>query len=207
MPYRHRMEKPFEPPDPARFEAAIRQFDAANARDPHSESDHGRTRPRELLYAERLTEWVLRLKPDASEALRLAARCQHIRRWEIPRSNYPMTREGYLQWREALKRMHADIAGAILRDVGYPEEMIRRVQSLNLKRNIKRDEECQTLEDALCLLFLEHQLPDLADKTTQDKVIVALKKSWSKMSPQGRETALRLKFGPREQQLIRTALE
>lgn len=206
MTYRNGMQQAFQPADPARFQAALRRFDAANARDPHFDYDRGRPRPRELLYAERLTEWVLHLKPDASEALRLAARCQHIQRWEIPRNNYPMTREGYLQWREALKRRHADIAGSILREVGYPEEMIQRVQSLNLKRNIKLDEECQTLEDALCLMFLEHQLSDLADRTSSDKLITALKKSWSKMSARGREAALRLKFAPREQQLLESAL-
>lgn len=206
MTYRHAMQHSFQPGDPKRFQAAIEQFDQANAQDPHSELDQGRPRPHELLYAERLTQWVLRLRPDASEALRLAARCQHIRRWEIPRHSYPMTREGYLKWREALKRRHADISGAILRQVGYPEEMVRRVQSLNLKRNITEDEECQTLEDALCLVFLEHQLSDLASKTSDDKVITALKRSWSKMSAQGRESAMRLQFAEREARLLQSAL-
>ena len=69
----------------ARFEAAFRRFDEENARDPNRETADGVAQPRELLYAQRLSDWVLRLRPDASEALRLAARCQHLCRWEIPR--------------------------------------------------------------------------------------------------------------------------
>ncbi|MCU0771662.1 MAG: DUF4202 domain-containing protein [Verrucomicrobia bacterium] len=200
------MEQTFRPDNAARFRAALEKFDETNAQDPHLELVGGERRPRELVHAERLTEWVLRLNPNASEALRLAARCQHLRRWEIPRQSYAMTREGYLEWREALKRMHADLSGAILRNLSYPEPTIDRVQSLNLKRNLKQDPECQTLEDALCLVFLEHQLPELAAKTPDDKVITALKKSWAKMSPQGREAALALRYGEREQNLLRAAL-
>ncbi len=201
-----RMQQPLQPIDPRCFDAALQRFDAANAQDPHHEIVQGISRPRELVYAERLTQWVLRLESNASEALRLAARCQHIRRWEIPRHSYPMSREGYLQWREALKHMHAEVSGAILREVGYPEETVQRVQALNLKRNLKQDAECQTLEDALCLVFLEHQLSDLADKNPPDKVITALKKSWAKMSPQGRKAAMELHHGERERQLLRAAL-
>ena len=119
----------------------------------------GVSQPRELLYAQRLTGWVLRLCPDASEELRLAARCQHICRWEIPRNSYPMTRAGYLKWRADLKKFHAQKAGEILREAGYDETAIRRVQELNLKKNFPDDPETRVLEDALCLVFLQFQLP------------------------------------------------
>src|SRR5436189_4508067 len=121
--------------DTSRFEAACRRFDAANALDPNLEIVESIARPRELIYAERLTQWVLKLCPDASEELRLAARCQHICRWTIPRNSYPMTRAGYLKWRETLKKFHAEKAGEILREVGYPEETVQRVQALNSKKN------------------------------------------------------------------------
>src|SRR5258705_301874 len=98
----------------ARFEAALRCFDEENARDPNTELVAGIPRPRELAYAERLTGWVLRLKPDAPEALRLAARCQHLCRWMIPRNRYPMDRTGYLKWRTELKKFHAEKSGQIL---------------------------------------------------------------------------------------------
>ena len=179
------MTEKFQPRDPHRFEAALRRFDEENARDPHLEQVAGVAHPRELLYARWLTEWVLKLCPEASEELRLAARCQHLCRWMVPRDSYPMTRAGYLKWREALKHFHAQKAGEILREVGYPEEVIARVQSLNLKKDFPQDAEGRVLEDALCLVFLEHQFGDLASKTTDDKMINALQKDLAEDDPRG----------------------
>jgi hypothetical protein len=193
----------FQPRDPQKFAAALRRFDAENSRDPNREN----SQPRELLYAQRLTNWVLRLAPDASEALRLAARCQHICRWESPRGNYPMNRAGYLKWRADLKKFHAEKSGAILREVGYDDETIRRVQALNLKKNFPADAETRTLEGALCLVFLEFQLADLAAKTAEDKTVNALQKSWGKMTAAARAEALKLNYGEREKILLQRALK
>ncbi len=195
------------PDTTGRFEAALRRFDEENSRDPNRESAGGTALPRELLYAQRLTEWVLRLSPKASEPLRLAARCQHLCRWMIPRDSYPMTRAGYLKWREDLKHLHAEKAGAILRELGYPEDIIARVQSLNLKKNFPNDPEGRVLEDALCLVFLEHQFAALADKSTDEKVINALQKAWRKMTPAAHALALKLPYGPREKALLDRALQ
>ena len=189
-----------------RFEAALRRFDEENSRDPNQQLVSGVAKPRELVYAQWLTDWVLKLRPDASEELRLAARAQHLCRWMVPRDRYPMTRAGYLQWREGLKKFHAQKAGQILAELGYSPEVIARVQSLNLKKNFPRDPETRTLEDALCLVFLEHQLADLAAKTADDKVINALQKSWKKMTPEAHQFALRIPYGPREKALLDKAL-
>ncbi|HEV2318920.1 MAG TPA: DUF4202 domain-containing protein [Verrucomicrobiae bacterium] len=185
-----------------RFETAIRRFDEENGHDPNKENGQ----PRELLYAQRLTDWVLRLCPDASETLRLAARCQHLRRWEIPRTQYPLSRAGYLKWRTDLKKFHARRAGEILAEAGYDNETIQRVRDLNLKKNFPSDPDCRVLEDALCLVFLEFQFADLAAKTSDDKMINALKKSWQKMTEAGRAEALKLKYGERERALIQRGL-
>lgn len=200
------MAPEFQPRQPSRFETAIRRFDEANAQDPNRESVDGVPRPREQVYAQWLTDWVLRLNPEASEALRLAARCQHLCRWMVPRNSYPMTRPGYLKWREALKSFHAQRAGEILREVGYDEESIARVRELNLKKGLPEDQETQVLEDALCLVFLERQLADLAGKTAEDKVVNAIQKSWTKMSRAGRAAALGLHFSEREKSLLERAL-
>jgi hypothetical protein len=189
-----------------KFKAAIRRFDEENSRDPNRELAGGVSHPRELLYAQRLTGCVLRLAPEASEALRLAARCQHLCRWESPRENYPMTRPGYLKWRADLKKFHAEKSGAILHEVGYDDETIRRVQDLNLKKNFPADAETRTLEDALCLVFLEFQLAALAAKSDDDKMINALQKSWGKMTEAARAEALKLDYGDREKALLRRAL-
>ncbi len=191
---------------PGQFQAAITLFDQHNAADPNVERVDGVTRPRELLMGERLTDWVLKLCPSASVELLLAARCQHLCRWQIPRGSYPMDRAGYLRWRTALKSFHAEKSGEILRQVGYPDETIARVQDLNLKKNFPRDPESRVLEDALCLVFLEHQFADLAGKTAEDKVINALRKSWQKMSPAAQAHALKLNYATNEKALLEKAL-
>lgn len=193
--------------EPARFENALRRFDEANARDPHTEVVAGVVRPRELVYAERLTDWVLRLQPDASEPLRLAARCQHLCRWESPRSRYPMDRAGYLKWRAELKKFHAEKAGEILREVGYGHELVGQVQSLNLKKDFPADPDSRVIEDALCLVFLQFQFADLAAKTDDAKMVNALRKSWAKMTDAARAEALKLAYGPHETALIQRALQ
>ena len=190
-----------------KFEAAIRRFDEENSRDPNVETVNGIARPREVVYAERLTAWVMKLCPDASEPLRLAARCQHLCRWMSPRDSHPMTRPGYLQWRAELKKFHAQKSGEILREVGYAGDVVERVQALNLKKDFPRDPESRVLEDALCLVFLEHQLADLASRTDDEKMITALQKSWEKMTPAGQAEALKLSYGPREQGLLERALK
>jgi len=189
------------------FEAALRRFDEENSYDANFETVDGTPHPRELIYAQWLTDWVLKLCPGASEELRLAARCQHLCRWKIPRNSYPMDRPGYLKWRADLKRFHAERAGEILREVGCSDSLIARVQDLNLKKNFPTDPESRVLEDALCLVFLERQLADLAAKTAEDKVIVALQKSWNKMTPAAHTEALKLSYAPREKALIEAALK
>ena len=191
-----------QPIDRERFESAWRRFDDANSRDPNREGGH----PRERLYAERLTDWVQRLQPDASEALRLAARCQHLCRWEIPRDSYPQTRAGYLKWRADLKKFHAQKAGDILREVGYPDDVIRRVQALNLKQHFPDDPESRVLEDARCRGFLQFQFAGLAAKSDDGKMVNALRKSWGKMTAAARGEALKLPYGPREKSLLERAL-
>jgi hypothetical protein len=200
------MDSNFQPVDAERFKRALARFDEENSRDPNYEIVDGVKSPRELIYAQWLTDWVLRLCPNASEELRLAARSQHLRRWEIPRHSYPMTRVGYLQWREGLKKFHAQKAGEILKEVGYPDAIITRVQSLNLKKDFPKDPESRVLEDALCLVFLERQFADLAAKTQEDKVLNAVRKTWKKMTEQAREKALRLSYGEKEKKLIEKAL-
>jgi hypothetical protein len=197
-----RVPETFQPRDAKRFDAALRRFDAENARDPNHENG----RPRELLYAERLTDWVLKLCPDAAEELRLAARCQHICRWEIPRASYPMTRPGYLKWRADLKIFHAQKAADILRAAGYDAKTVRRVQELNLKQNFPGDPEGRVLEDALCLVFLQFQFAGLAARSDDDKMVNALQKSWQKMTGAACAEALKLEFGPREKALLQRAL-
>jgi hypothetical protein len=189
-----------------RFSEAFRRFDEENRNDPNLVMVEGVAQPQELLYAERLTEWVLRLAPEASEQLLLAARSQHIRRWTVPRASYEMTRAGYLKWRADLKQFHAAQSAQILTEVGYDKETIQRVRDLNLKKLLGRDADTQILEDALCLVTLQYQLTDLVAKTEPGKMIEILRKTWKKMSQAARDHALALTYSHAEKQLIEQAL-
>jgi hypothetical protein len=184
------------------FREAVERIDAANALDPN----RGAAGPHELVYARRMTEWLDRLEPGASEALRLAVRCQHLRRWMIPRANYPMTRAGYHQWRSTLARFHADEAGRILRDVGYDEATVGRVQALVRKEKLRTDPETQALEDAACLVFLVDEFSDFARRHDEQKVLGILAKTWGKMSERGRAAALALDLPSADRALIEKAL-
>jgi hypothetical protein len=192
--------------EPDRFALAVLSFDRANGADPNQVLDRGSQRPRELVDAERLSRWVDELAPDASEALRLAARCQHIRRWEIPRSSYAEGRIGYLEWRKALSRFHADRASEILREVGYEEATVERVRLINQKKSLKLDSEVQTMEDALCLAFLEYEIEDFAAKHPEGKVVDIIQKTWKKMSDRGHARALALPMTPPVRALLGRAL-
>jgi hypothetical protein len=192
--------------DSERFQEALRRFDEENSHDPNRVVVDGVPRPRELLYAQWLTDWLLRLSPDASESLRLAARSQHLCRWMVPRSSYEMTRAGYLSWRADLKQFHAGRSAEILREIGYGDDVIQRVRELNLKKGLGKDPECQALEDALCLVTLQYQLADLMSKTAPEKLVEILSKTWKKMSPLARQYALKLPFPVGERELIERAL-
>jgi len=192
--------------DSNRFTTATAQIDAANAADPNRELFEGHEEPKELLYSRRMNDWLVRLAPNASEALRLAARGQHICRWTIPRSSYPMDRAGYLRWRSECKRMHAQKLGEILREVGYEEPTITRVQSLVRKEHLKADPEAQLLEDVICLVFLENYFADFSRQHDEAKLIDIVRKTWKKMSPRGHEAALQLSLSPDCRKLVEKAL-
>jgi Domain of unknown function (DUF4202) len=185
---------------------AIRRIDRENSADPNVFSVNGKPVPYELFYSQRLTEWVQRLRPNASPALLLAARCQHICRWTIPRDSYPKTRAGYLKWRTDLKQFHARKSGQILTESGCSSALIARVQELNLKKGLGDDEELQVLEDALCLVTLQYQLTDLIRKTDPEKMPGILQKTWKKMSDRARAEALRLSYPEAARSLLTQAV-
>lgn len=190
----------------AHFQRALALIDALHRQDPHTEVVDGVPRPGEALYAERMGAWVERLRPEASEPLKLAARCQHLKRWAIPRDSYPMDRAGYHRWRTAQAEAHARLAGELLKEAGYEEMTVARVQSLIRKERLRRDPEAQCLEDAACLVFLEHALPGFARRHDEAQVIDILRKTWNKMSPRAREEALGLELAPQTRALVERAL-
>ena len=188
--------------DSDRLRRVLARIDQLNSQDPNTELVDGVSKPKELVYAQRLTDWVLRLAPDASEALRLAACGQHVQRWTVPRERYERNRQGYLRWREVLKTFHAKTVADLMRQEGYPEDMIQQVERLIKKKQLGADPDTQSLEDALCLVFLESQFSDLRRKTPDDKMQDVLRKTWQKMSERAREEALRLPLAPDDRGLL-----
>jgi hypothetical protein len=175
-----------------RFRAATEAFARLHRDDPRTVLAGDAAVPRSVLYHEKLVSWVEHLAPQASEAVRLAAHAQHVRRWTIPRSEYAADRTGYKRWRSALARLHADEAGRVLQDAGYDAETIGRVQDLIVKKRLKSDPEVQLLEDAVCLTFLELEYVDFASAHPSEKIVSILRKTWNKMSPTGHAAALQL---------------
>ena len=178
-----------------RFERAIALFDAANAEDPNKEIADGKEFPKELLYALRMSGMLDRFAPEASEAVRLAVRAQHVQRWKTPRDAYPMDRQGYLQWRTGLYKFHAETAGRLMREAGYEEdgEIVERVMTAVGKKGLKVNPETQLLEDVTDLVFIEHYMLSFASQHPEydeAKWIDIIRKTWQKMSGHAHEFAL-----------------
>lgn len=187
----------------SRFEVAIARFDAVHAEDPEKDASG---QPKELVYAQRMSAWLEKLAPGASEPLRLAVRCQHIRRWAIRRSDYPEGAAGYRKWRVDEADSHARMAEEVLGSAGYDEPGIRRVQALVRKEMLKQDPEAQLLEDVSCLVFLENYLAGFAQKHDEATLLRILRKTWAKMSPRGQEAALGLPLAAPLRALVEKAL-
>lgn len=189
------------------LEKTLAAIDAANADDPNREDVDGRSVPKELVYGQRMSAALATFAPEASEALQIAARAQHIMRWKSPRSGYPMDRKGYLQWRHELYGLHAEWTGEIMRAEGYSDDEIERVGMLLRKKGLKTDAETQTLEDVICLVFLEHYFADFAAKHEDEKVIDIVQKTWAKMSASGQQAASELDLPADAASLVQRALE
>lgn len=182
-------------------------IDQANAQDPNKEKINGVSIAKELIYSQRMTEVLEKFDNQASEALKIAARSQHICRWQIPRDSYAMDRIGYLKWREDLKIFHAEKASEILQKLDFSSEFIDRVSFLIKKKKLKKDEETQTLEDVICLVFLNFYYEEFLEKHTTEKMITILQKTWQKMSEKGHQAALKLSYSEKALELIQKALQ
>ncbi|WP_207425291.1 DUF4202 domain-containing protein [Pedobacter sp. SYSU D00535] len=188
------------------MEEAFRLFDDYNKMDPNKFMWEGELYPAEYFYSLQLYNWVLKLDDAPSPELLLASRCQHIGRWEIARNSYPANKAGYLRWRADLAKYHATKAGEILRQLAFAEDLIEKVQQIVLKQKLKSDPDVQTMENALCLVFLQFQYEDFLTKHDDLKMIRILQKSWSKMDEAGHKAAFTLKFSERGRALIERAL-
>ena len=172
-----------------RVSRVLAAIDAANSADPTVVQAEGRLVPAERLYGERMSAALAEFMPNASEALTIAARGQHIERWTSPRANYPAGRLGYLTWRRDLKNFHARRLADIMAAHGFHGRATDRVGALVRKERLKQDPEAQALEDVICIVFLKYYAAAFAVKHDDEKLTDILVKTWRKMSPRGHEAA------------------
>jgi hypothetical protein len=175
------------------YERAVALIDAANAEDPRHDLVAGQPVARELLYGRRMAEMIGRYAPEADEVMKLAVRAQHIQRWKTPRENYPMTRDGYLQWRTGLYKFHAETCGRLMQEAGYDEASVERARQAVGKRGLKVNPDTQLLEDVTDLCFIEHYMLEFATKHgeySEEKWLDIVRKTWKKMSERAHAFAL-----------------
>jgi hypothetical protein len=190
-----------------KLQRAFSAFDNYNSKDPHLEQHEGKNIPKELLYSQRMSERLDRYQPDAAEHIRIAARCQHIGRWEIPRNTFPMDRKGYLQWRSKLALYHSGIASEILQQCGFEQETIEKVKFLLQKKQLlQHHPDTQILEDVICLVFVEYYLHEFAAAHDDEKVIDILQKTIKKMSERALSEATKIPMSEKVASLVQKAV-
>ncbi|WP_298715749.1 DUF4202 domain-containing protein [uncultured Oceanisphaera sp.] len=191
----------------SRLQQVLALIDAENREDPNQELADGQHWPKEYLYSCRMSDTLAQFMPNAPELLQIACRAQHIKRWSIPRSDYPMDKAGYKRWRTDLAQFHGDLTANLMAKVGYGEDEQQRVKELLLKKQLKRDPLVQALEDVICLVFIRYYLADFATRHQEDKLIDIIGKTWGKMSPDGHAAALQVPLAPAMQALVGKALQ
>jgi hypothetical protein len=186
----------------AALEASLAAVDSANSEDPnHIDFDGGQWALAEL-QGLRATYWLERLAPDAVDAVWLAARAHHLRRWTVARLDFPDGRAGYHRWKRAVKEVHAEALAGVTEGLGLPADVLARAQDLVRRKGLGTDADTQLIEDVACLVFLETQFEPLIDKIGRDKVVDAVRKTVLKMSP----TAIALASGAIRTDLGRAVL-
>ena len=188
------------------FDSVINRIDEINAEDPNVTVFEGSNFPKELIYSRRMTEMLFQYEEQPSTELQIACRGQHIKRWHIPRSEYPMDRPGYLKWRTMLKLFHGELLSEIMTDEGFDQSSIDQVILLVTKKKLKSDMESKKLEDIACLVFLQYYFAEFASQHPEDKIIDIVQKTWIKMTEKGPEMALKLDLGEKELKLVKKAL-
>ena len=190
----------------SRLENTLKAIDAMHSQDPEKEEVNGESIAAELLYAQRMTAWLNKLESSPVEEVQIAVRSQHLCRWEIPRSDYPMDRPGYLKWRTDLGKLHAEKAAEAMTANGYDEEIVERTKKIIRKQNLKSSPEAQLMEDCACLVFIETGFLEFAAKYPEEKIIDIVQKTWNKMSDKAHDAALKLSLPEEALTIIQKAL-
>lgn len=164
------------------YDAASREIDRIHSLDPNKELVEGKEFPSELIYSNRMSEILLWFAPDASENVKLAAKCQHFRRWEIPRNKYPMDKKGYHSWRNELFAYQANEVSKVLLKFGFDKDNIEHITSMIRKAGLKISPNTQLIEDIACMVFFKYYASNFSQKHTISKVKFIVQRTLAKMS-------------------------
>jgi len=188
------------------LDCILRRLDALHAQDPRQIEVDGRTVPLELMHAERMSAWLWRLTETPNPLVQIAVRAQHLQRWQLPRSDYPTGRAGYLSWRTEQGRRAAERTSRIMRECGYSEDNVSRTAKMIRKIGLGRDPGAQLVEDCACLVFLENYFADFSKQVSHAQLIDILRKTWRKMSTDAHQLALELPMSTEMRAAVEEAL-
>jgi len=188
------------------YEKTLAALDALHAQDPRHVEVEGAPVPRELWHAGRMSAWLERLHEHPDELIRLAVRGQHLQRWQVPRSDYPEGRVGYLTWRRDQGQRAGETTAALMREAGFDDESAEAVKRMIRKQGLGRDPGAQAVEDCACLVFLENYFADFSKQIDHDHLIRIVQMTWKKMSPKAHELALGLPMSDEARALVEEAL-
>lgn len=179
-----------------RCQKVLNAIDEINQQDPNVTIVLGKEQPKELIYGRYMTECLTQYWPASNKLLQIAVRAQHIKRWSLARSDYPMGKQGYLTWRKELGKFHAKTTKELMLKYGYNEKEAETTACIIRKEKLKTNQDSQTLEDVACLVFLQYYFDEFArkytEKNNEEKIIRIVQLTWKKMSERGHDIALSL---------------
>ncbi|WFM71123.1 DUF4202 domain-containing protein [Halomonas sp. CKK8] len=188
------------------LDQTLAALDALHAEDPRRVQVDGEPVPQELWHAGRMSAWLERLHEHPDELMRLAVRGQHLQRWQVPRTDYPEGRVGYLTWRRDQGQRAGETTERLMQEAGYTAEQAERVARMIRKQGLGRDPGAQAVEDCACLVFLENYFGDFSKQIDHDHLIRIVQMTWKKMSPRAHELALGLPMTAEARGLVEEAL-
>ncbi|OUE40061.1 hypothetical protein BZY95_15040 [Billgrantia desiderata SP1] len=192
--------------EPTPFQRALTELDALHAQDPRQVEVEGETLPLELWHAGRMSAWLERVVEAPSELVQIAVRSQHLQRWEVPRSEYPEGRVGYLTWRRDQGKRAGETTARVMEAAGYSAEEAAEVSRMIRKQGLGRDPGTQAVEDCACLVFLENYFADFSKQVEHDHLVRIVQMTWKKMSPKAHELALTLPMSAEARAVVEEAL-
>jgi hypothetical protein len=184
------------------YHKATLELEKVHGMDTTREIYNGNQYPSESLYSHRMLQMLEKVNAEASNILKLAAQCQHLKRWNIPRGEYPYNRRGYHEWRRVVMEYQLKEMEEILSKVGISNEDILLVTDALRNQGDKSNSNAQIITDTACLVFIKWYMEPFATKHQSEKVTDIMKKTMRKMSETGLQLISRLNLPTTASQIL-----